>query len=151
MINAGSVGICRTHNMDETTMTENTHNGESIFGPVIYSYSRAQAIEDGVLIDVSELAKEVGIIIPTALTVGAWEQFVKVREDAIGQDTKGRLWAVLNMFYAATRRYPNAEIIRFDVLVANDEKAPRPMTLKAIIGPGDTADSVVTIMLPRED
>lgn len=31
------------------------------FGPVVFSYTRAQAIEDGVLVDVSEMAKEAGI------------------------------------------------------------------------------------------
>jgi hypothetical protein len=33
---------------------------------LIHSYSRAQAIADGVLIDVSETAKEVGIVFPVA-------------------------------------------------------------------------------------
>jgi len=33
---------------------------EDTFGPVIFSYSRAQAIEDGVLVDVTETAKEGG-------------------------------------------------------------------------------------------
>jgi len=31
------------------------------FGEVISTYSRAQALEDGVLADVSEMAKEAGI------------------------------------------------------------------------------------------
>jgi hypothetical protein len=34
----------------------------------IHSYSRAQAIEDGVLSDVSSAAREVGIRYPVALT-----------------------------------------------------------------------------------
>ena len=33
---------------------------ESIFGDVIYSYTRAQVIEDGVLVDAGPIAKEVG-------------------------------------------------------------------------------------------
>ena len=43
---------------------------ESIFGDVIYSYTRAQAIEDGVLVDAGPMAKEVGFklyIIPQLL------------------------------------------------------------------------------------
>ena len=43
---------------------------EDVFGPVIYTYTRAQAIEDGVLVDVSTLAAEAGIRYPTAVTRG---------------------------------------------------------------------------------
>ena len=39
----------------------------------------------------------------------------------------------------------------FEVLVRNDDQAPRPVTLKAICGPGDTPEPVLTIMLPEED
>ena len=35
---------------------------------VVSAYSRAQAIEDGVLVDVSQTAKEAGIKYPTAVT-----------------------------------------------------------------------------------
>ena len=34
---------------------------QEIFGDVIYSYTRAQALADGVLVDVSERAKRAGI------------------------------------------------------------------------------------------
>ncbi len=43
---------------------------DNIFGDVIYSYSRAQAIEDEVLFDVTDGAKEAGFKIPTAMTAG---------------------------------------------------------------------------------
>jgi len=39
----------------------NPSKSEDVFGPVIYAYTRAQAIEDGVLVDVSKMAKEAGI------------------------------------------------------------------------------------------
>ena len=35
--------------------------------PVIFQYSRAQAIEDGVLIDLTEWAKELGFKVPGGL------------------------------------------------------------------------------------
>jgi len=40
--------------------TSNEQSAESFFGNVISAYTRAQAIEDGVLIDVSSIAKESG-------------------------------------------------------------------------------------------
>ena len=47
--------------------TENT-SLEDVFGPVISCYSRAQAIEDGVLVDVTNMAREAGFKWPVALT-----------------------------------------------------------------------------------
>jgi len=35
---------------------------------VIYSYTRAQAIEDGMFVDVTETAKEAGFKYPVAIT-----------------------------------------------------------------------------------
>ena len=49
-----------------------------LFGEVISSYSRAQAIEDGALVDVSEMAREAGIKAPICLTQGAWSICVSV-------------------------------------------------------------------------
>jgi hypothetical protein len=45
---------------------------------LIHRYSRAQAIADGVLIDVSEATKEAGFKFPVALTAAAWAQCVAV-------------------------------------------------------------------------
>ena len=132
-------------------MDKKTHSGWSLFGPVIFAYTRAEAIADGVLIDVSEMAREVGIDCPTAITAGAWGQYVRVPAGVEGQDEKGRLWAVLNMLYSALRSVPKDDKILFDVLVKNNNDLPRPIALKAICGPGDTPDFVITIMLPYED
>jgi type I site-specific restriction endonuclease len=38
-------------------MKESLTMDDNLFGDVIYSYTRAQAIEDGVLVDVSALAR----------------------------------------------------------------------------------------------
>ena len=37
---------------------------------VIYSYTREQALKDGVLVDVTQMEKEVGFIYPVAVTSG---------------------------------------------------------------------------------
>lgn len=152
--------------MDETNMTENTKNhkesGNSeterdlqkddhpIFGPVIFSYTRAEAIADGVLIDVSEMAREAGIRLPTAVTSTVWADYVQVPEGVTCQDEKGRLWDILNMLRYAAKEYEGDELL-FAVLVKNDNQGPKLVSLKAIIGPGDTWDPVITIMLPHED
>jgi hypothetical protein len=45
-----------------------TDGSESLFGEVIFSYTRAQAIADRALIDVTPTAAEVGFRFPAAVT-----------------------------------------------------------------------------------
>lgn len=62
---------------------------------MIYSYTRAQALADGVLVDVSDIAREAGFRVPVALTRTAWEDCVAwSAEDSrrqVHQDESGRL------------------------------------------------------------
>jgi uncharacterized protein DUF6573 len=118
----------------------------SLCGEAISSYSRAQAIEDGVLVDVSETAKEAGIKYPVALTRAVFERCVALPKRYRGlEDERGRLWDVLSMFRFA------AHATSGDTLHYRLKVSGRLVILKAMIGPGDTADPVITIMLPEED
>ena len=67
----------------------------AFFGQPIHSYSRAQALADGVLIDVSSTAREAGIRFPTAVTRAVWDGYVRVPPGVECQDEAGRLWDVL--------------------------------------------------------
>ena len=121
---------------------------------IIFRYTRADAIRDGVLIDVSETAREAGFRIPVAITAAAWARCVEVPEGVTGQDERGRLWDVLSMLYYAISRSLGGHEIRYHLHVRNsDEEAvpPPPVKLKALCGPGDEAEPVITIMLPNED
>lgn len=61
-------------------------------------YTRAQAIEDGDLVDVSSVASEAGFRYPVALTRAVWNLIETILESRQGwQDVKGRLWDVLWM------------------------------------------------------
>ncbi len=44
--------------------------------PVIYRYTRQQAIEHGVLVDLTEWARETGFTIPVACTAAVWNQYI---------------------------------------------------------------------------
>ena len=118
---------------------------------LIYSYTRKQAIEDGVLVDVSMTAKEAGIRYPVVLTRAVWESYVQVPDGVEAQDEPGRLWDILWMFRVATKRSKGGDRINFSLYVRNDNRLPRVVTLKAICSPGDDAEPVITIMLPDED
>lgn len=54
-----------------------------LFGEPIYIYTRKQAIEDGVLIDVTETAKEAGFKVPVAVTCALHEIINTVSKKAI--------------------------------------------------------------------
>lgn len=118
---------------------------------LIHAYTRAQAIADGVLVDVSATAAEAGVKYPTAVTRAVYERCVRVPEGVEAQDEAGRAWDLVWMLRLAATRSPDADRLHFTVLVRNDNVAPQPVRLKAMCGPGDDAEPVVTILLPDED
>ena len=120
---------------------------------LIYSYSRAQAIEDGVLVDVSEVAQEAGFLWPVALTQAAWATIEAVPLKLQGlQEVQGRLWDTLYTLRHLAARHGGQEI-RYKVIMDRNENGHRLryLTLKAVCGPGDDHEPVITIMLPHED
>ena len=131
---------------------------ESIFGAPIYAYSRAQALEDGVLVDVSETAREAGFRVPVAMTIAAWADTVEWTEAdskrQTSQDERGRLWDVVWMSYLAVRRGGMESRKAFQLLrVPRGGRGVRPRltTLHIHIGAGDKGEPVITIMQPQED
>jgi len=128
---------------------------DNIFGDVIYSYSRAQAIEDGVLCDVSEVAREAGIKFPVAVTSTVWDRYVEVPAGVKAQDKQGRLWDVLYMLRVAIAKAADGSLINYQLYVRNSNRQRLDrrdlVNLKAVCGPGDNGEPVITIMLPEED
>ena len=120
---------------------------------IIFSYSRAEAIADGVLVDVSEMAKEAGFKYPVAITQTAYVKYVEVPEGVEGQDEQGRLWDILNMLrFAAAQSKGESEIVfKLYVFVRGGDRKPRLVSLKSVCGPNDDASPCLTVMLPGED
>lgn len=120
---------------------------------VVLQYTRAQAIEDGVLIDVTDQAKEAGITIPVALTRAVWTRYVALTpaETKAGKDEEGRIWDILWMFRTTALREPKAREIHFELHVTTDHIAPSLVALKALLTQGDQGEAVLTILLPEED
>jgi hypothetical protein len=126
------------------------------WGDVVDSYSRAQALEEGVLIDVSRMAKEAGFRFPVALTYRAWIDAIAWDEaNDAPQDEEGRLWDVLCLASLAAKRAGAGQSrVSFEVLrVPNTRRALRPTPTELVmhIGPGDAGEPVMTIMKPGED
>ena len=139
--------------------TSNEQTAESFFGDVISTYTRAQAIEDGVLVDPGSMANEAGFKWPVALTADAWADCVAWTDadsqQQVHQDQSGRLWDTLYMASHAIRTSKDSG----DRLLFQLYRVPRDghsteavlVTLKLIVGPGDSGEPVVTILLPNED
>lgn len=118
---------------------------------IIYAYTRAQAITDGVLIDVTATAKEVGIVLPTVVTLAVWESCIAFQPGHCCSDEYGRtrniLWILKHE--AGVRGSPFEGTFTVTVREPNFTLVKRE--LKAHCGPGDNGEPVITIMLPRED
>ena len=125
---------------------------DSFFGEVISVYSRAQALEDGMLVDCSALAREAGIRFPIALTRAAWDLCVALSPAAerACNDETGRLWDVVWMLSCAIRSGGGGTEVAFEIRCVTTSARPSLVRLKALCGPGDDAEPVVTIMLPGE-
>lgn len=133
---------------------------DNMFGPTIYAYTRAQAIDDGMLIDVSEMAREAGFCVPVAITAAAWDDCVAWSSDdskrQTHQDETGRLWDVLWMASVAARmcRDEMRDTIYYRlhrVPRGGRGRLPRLAKLKIVASAGDAGEPVLTIMLPTED
>ena len=127
---------------------------DSLFGPVIYTYTRQQAISDGVLVDASDLAREAGFVFPVALTETLYHAYIVPALDLVaeGQSIQGRLWDLLFVLRFAIAKARDTDTILFKVLfLMAPSSTPVPIELKAICGPGDEDSPCITVMLPDED
>lgn len=131
---------------------------EEIFGEVISSYSRAQAIDDGVLVDLTKWASNGpdgmlgGFTCPLACTSSVWADINSIPLSAVGiQDVRGRAHDVIGMAaFAARRNSERSECLyQLTMGIRGDRKKLR--TYKLVAGPGDDGELVMTIMQPEED
>jgi hypothetical protein len=139
--------------------TSYEQSAESFFGDIISTYTRAQAIEDGVLIDISSTAKEAGFEWPVAMTAGAWADCVAWSDTdsqaQVYQDQSGRLWDVIFMAFQAislSRETGDRLLFRLYRVPRDGHSTDAELTtLKLIVGPGDSGEPVITILLANED
>jgi hypothetical protein len=123
------------------------------FGDLIYAYTRAQALEDGVLVDVSKIGKEAGFKVPVAVTQAVWGLIEDIPPRAHWESIDGRLWDVVKMGWFAAQRCKETDTLWYKMLMNRNEHGHRvqALILKLHIGGGDNGEPVVTIMLRNED
>lgn len=136
-------------------------NGPPIFPPghpfagaeMIYSYTRAEALADGVLIDVSETAREAGFKIPVAITAAV---FAVLNPDdkarAFGQDFAGRLWDLLFVGRAACLAKSDDDMAEWTILIQDGPGRRWNLDVWArITAEGPNGEPCITIMRKGED
>jgi hypothetical protein len=110
-----------------------------------------------VLVDVTETAKEAGFKLPVAITEALENRLTITRADqGLGQDYDGRLWDVL-WLAAFTIKLADRGTDTLNFTVAQQEtdaKSGGPQTtelhIRAVRGPGDDGEPVVTIGFPED-
>lgn len=137
-------------------MTDEHGDWRELFGEVIHSYTRAQALADGSLVDVTETAREAGFRLPVAVTRTVWVRYCEWPEElGTGQSTEGRLWDVLwlAVWAARTAAEPSARITYTLGVVPVDDPEGDPVDVSlwaAITGEGEGGAPVVTIGAPED-
>ena len=125
---------------------------QDLFGEVISSYSRAQGIEDGVLVDLSELAPDVcgqHFKYPVVCTSAVWAIIDKaVNHPKWMNDLNGVIHDMLWM--SRFGRSVNQGTRLFRVIIKGAGRRSN-FVFKIVCGPGDDAEPVMTIMMPEED
>jgi hypothetical protein len=122
--------------------------------PFIFRYTRAQAVADGVQVEVTKTAAEAGIKFPVFITRGVFDSFVAVPPGVTGQDEAGRLWDIVWMLrFAILRARPGIQRIPVVLYVRNEDRRATLVKLIATSGALDVDDPspAITVMLPDED
>ena len=109
--------------------------------------TRQDAIDDGDLIEITRMGRDMGIMFPLAVSARAAESMVPFPN--IPQDTvTENLWDTLHAFRDKARTTTEDEF-EFQVSLYQNGLVPT-LTFKAAVSPGDDGEPVITIMLPDE-
>lgn len=128
---------------------------------VIHTYTRKEAIEDGVLVDLTAWASDGpegmigGFKIPVAATASVWADLNAIPESQSHQSVRGRAHDLLWMASLKVRRLLQSGsdmdrvLFQLHMRCKGDRKSLR--TYKIICGPGDDMRPCLTIMQTHED
>jgi len=121
--------------------------------PVISVYTRKQAIEDGVLIDITEAARQFGFMLPFAITSNLHQQYVAPPQDVQdipGQSEEERLARLLNQAWIAACSEKQTNHVVFGMMFLMEPEEFETSNIWLIIDGGDDGQPVLTLMLPED-
>lgn len=119
---------------------------------IISRYTREQAIDDGVLIDVSEAAKAEFFLYPVAFTAEVYQTAVRDHAEGKGMDELERLHEVLDFIRQAIAHTPRGyDRLPLTIPTATREGGGYFYDFVAHCGPGDRGEPVITVMERGQD
>lgn len=135
------------HHSEQTIQAEGM---SEFFGEPISIYTRQQALDDGVLVDVTGTAREAGIVVHTAITAALDADISDLSgsQSETGQSYEGRLWDAIFVVAVEGRKHTESQ---FNYKIEMPVGSESLYEIKAVIGPGDDGDPVLTLMKPDED
>jgi hypothetical protein len=121
-------------------------HGDDFWGDPIHVYTRADALADGSLVDLTgPLSKEAGIRYPVACTAAVFQRCIG--NPPACEDVTGRTWDVLFMLRIAIRGcHGNTDRLSYKLTVSGEE-----IELLSICGPDDEGKPCITIMFVGEE
>lgn len=108
---------------------------------IISVYTRAQAIEDGVLMDLTPMAQETGFNYPVACTGEVWHAITRNMQP--GESERGRIHDLLFLLLCKIKiAGKGTDRLEFTGIFGRTVRR-----FLSICGPGDDAEPVITIKL----
>ena len=119
---------------------------------IVFSYTRADALADGVLIDLTPIARTYGFKLPFAVSDALYHGYVVPSEDleALGQSLEGRLHDLLTLANVAARRSMGEDRVYFNVAFLMRPEKTETVQVVLHVGPGDSGEPVLTLCLPED-
>lgn len=116
------------------------------------SENRQQAIEAGILIDVTADAKKLGLTFPVTITKPLWEVGIAPLATMSDEDKSARVRDVLMAFRLRLAGQTTlSPLIDFPAMLAMPPGAvPQPVPLFALIQPDEENRAMATLLLPNE-
>ena len=114
--------------------------------------NRQQAIQAGLLIDVSAIAQKLGLTFPVTVTKPLWEIGIAPSESISDEEKAQRLRDVLMAFRLRIASQTTlSPLIDFPAMLSMPPgEVPQPVPLFALIQPDEQNRAVATLLLPNE-
>ncbi len=137
----------------EKGLAQGESEDEAKTGPAVPTIrDRQEAIQSGILIDVTPTAKELGLTFPVTITKPLWDIGIVTNQSLSQEEQTGRLRDILMAFRLRLASLATiSPLIDFPALLAMPPSTvPQPVPLFAIIQPDAGNQANVTLLLPNE-
>jgi hypothetical protein len=112
--------------------------------------ARAQAIAEGRLIDVSELARQIGFHVPVAITPAVWSICVSTTAENVTPNSNARLHDILSRLLMEAKAAENSSLLMINVTESGNSENCLTWQMQASCALGDDSEPEITIMLAEE-